>query len=86
MYIKEEYNFNDLLDKCWSGAIDTLKEVEKYDKEEELMNLIQECFGYECDSKYDIPTLTEVNDFLWFEDKFIFDNLGITEESEEEEE
>lgn len=23
MYIKEEYNFNDLLNKCWSGAIDT---------------------------------------------------------------
>jgi hypothetical protein len=44
------------------------------------MNLIQECFEFET------PTLTEVNDLLWFEDRFIFERLGITEESEEEEE
>lgn len=82
MYIKEEYNFNDLLDKCWSGAIYTLKEVEKYGEEYEnlLMELIKECFEFE------IPTLTEVNDLLWFEDRFIFDRLGITEDTEESEE
>lgn len=81
MYIKEEYNFNDLMNKCWSGAIDTLKEVEKNGEEYEelLIELIKECFEFE------IPTLTEVNDLLRFEDRFIFDRLGITEENEEEE-
>lgn len=76
--LKEEYSFNDLLEKCWSGAIDTLKEIEKKGMEEDLMNLIQECFNYE------IPTLTEVNDLLRFEDKFIFESLGIYENEEEE--
>ena len=79
MYIKEEYSFNDLMNKCWSGAIDTLKEVEENGMEEDLMNLIKECF------EFDIPTLTEVNDLLWFEDKFIFERLGINENEEEEE-
>ena len=84
MYIKEEYNFQDLKDKCWSGAIDTLKEVEKHGEEYEdlLVELIKECFEFE------IPTLTEVNDLLWFEDNFLFDRLGIKwgkYENEEEE-
>ena len=27
----------------------------------------------------DVPTETEVNDFLWFNDDFIFEELGIKE-------
>ena len=82
MYIKEEYNFNDLMNKCWSGAIDTLKEIEKHGEEYEklLIELIKECFEFE------IPTLTEVNDLLWFEDNFIFERLGIKWGQYEEEE
>ena len=54
----------------WSGAINTLKTIEENEKEEELMTLLENTFE-------DVPTETEVNDFLWFDDDFIFEQLGI---------
>lgn len=82
MYIKKDMDFNDLMNNCWSGAIDTLKTIEDHDKEDELIQHLEELY------LDDIPTLTEINDYLWFEDSFIFECLGIaeSEESEEEEE
>lgn len=77
MEIKEEYDFDDLRKKCWSGAIDTLETIEKNEKEEEFMNFLAQEF---CD---EIPTLTAVNDLLWFEEDYIFKMLGINNESEE---
>ena len=79
MEIKNDYGFEDLRDNCWSGAIDTLDRVEEEGKEEELMDLLEEVF------EGDIPTLTEVNDYLRFEDDEIFERLEIKENEEEEE-
>lgn len=70
MEIKKDYNFNNLKRNSWSGAIDTLETIEENEKEEELMQLLENTFA-------DIPTETEVNDFLWFDDDFIFEELGI---------
>ena len=70
MEIKKDYNFNDLKENSWSGAINTLKTIEENEKEEELMQLLEITFE-------DVPTETEVNDFLWFDDDFIFEELGI---------
>lgn len=70
--VKKELSFEDLKDECWSGAIDTLQKIEEEGKEDELMELLQEVFA-------DIPTETEINDFLWFEDSYIYENLGIRE-------
>lgn len=70
MEIKKDYNFNDLKKNSWSGAIDTLETIEENEKEEELMTLLENTFE-------DVPTETEVNDFLWFDDDFIFEELGI---------
>ena len=78
--VKNEMDFNDLMNNCWSGAVDTLQVIEENGKEEELMLLLDEIF------LESIPTLTEVNDILWFEDEMIFESLGIIEEEEEEEE
>ena len=80
MYIKKEYDFNDLMNNCWSGAIDTLKTIEEHDKEDELMAHLEEQWLDE------VPTMTEINDYLWFDDEFIFECLGISETEEEEEE
>ena len=77
--VKQEMNFEDLMNNCWSGAIDTLQVIEENGKEEELMLLLDEIF------LESIPTLTEVNDILWFEDEMIYESLGIIEEEEEEE-
>ena len=73
MEIKKDYDFYDLKQNSWSGAIDTLETIEENEKEEELMTLLENTFE-------DVPTETEVNDFLWFENNFIFEQLGIKEE------
>ena len=82
MYIKQDMDFNDLMNNCWSGAIDTLKTIEEHDKEDELMEYLKETFGFYFDN---VPTMTEVNDYLWFEDEAIFEALGISEIEDEEE-
>ena len=78
MEIKKDYNFDDLRNNCWSGAIDTLETIEENEKEEELMALLEATFE-------DVPTETEVNDFLWFEGDFIFEELGIIREIQKNE-
>lgn len=65
---------------AWSGAIDTIRIVDQNRMMEELEELVIEWLGISM-------TATELNDFLWFEDEFIFQSLGInTDEDEEEEE
>ena len=76
--VKQEMNFEDLKNNCWSGALNTLSRIEEEGKEEELIMLLEEIT--------DNPSITTINDILWFDDEFIFKNLGIIEEEEEEEE
>ena len=71
MKIIREYNFNDLYENSWSGAIDTLDTIIKNDMESELMEHLEEIFDNQ------IPTETEVNDYLWFESDYIYECLGI---------
>lgn len=73
MYVKIEMDYRTLKNNSWSGALDTLKDIEEADKEDELMYLLEEIFSGE------IPTETEVNDFLWFERDDIYENLGLDE-------
>ena len=72
--VKNDMDFNDLMNNCWSGAIDTLQRVEEEGKEEELIMLLEEVT--------DNPSMTTINDILWFDDEFIFKNLGFIEEEE----
>ena len=71
MKIVREYNFDDLYENSWSGAIDTLDTIIKNDMENELMEHLEEIFDNQ------IPTETEVNDYLWFESDYIYECLGI---------
>ena len=71
MKIIREYDFNDLYENSWSGAIDTLDTIIKNDMENELMEHLEEIFDNQ------IPTETEVNDYLWFESDYIYECLGI---------
>ena len=75
--VKNEMDFNDLMNNCWSGAIDTLQRIEENGKEEELMMLLEEITSN--------PSMTDINDILWFNNKMIYEFLGIAEEEEEEE-
>ena len=71
MYVKIEMDYRTLKNNSWSGALDTLKDIEEADKEDELMYLLEEIF---IDT---IPTETEVNNFLWFERNYIYESLGL---------
>ena len=73
MYVKIEMDYRTLKNNSWSGALDTLKDIEEADKEDELMYLLEDIFT---DT---IPTETEVNDFLWFERDDIYESLGLDE-------
>ena len=79
MYVKNDLDFNDLENECWE-CDSVLDAISENNKEEEFMDLLEEQFGG------DIPTMTEVNDFIRFEDDFIFDALEIRIDEEEDEE
>lgn len=76
IWIKDDFSFEDLKRQCWSGAIDTLRTIEEHKKEDLFMTILEDMY-----MEY-IPTLTEINDFLWFEDDDIFEMLEINVETE----
>lgn len=77
MEIRKEINdFYELEKMCWSGAVDTITDIQNANKETEFMNLLEAVF---CD---EVPTDTEVNDFIWFERDYIYENIGLTENGE----
>lgn len=63
----------------WSGAVDTYNTIEEHDKLEELEQLIDELYP-------DGISFTGLNDLLWFDSEFVFEQLGIQNEDEESEE
>ena len=77
MEIRKEINgFYELADMVWSGAKDTIADIQNANKETEFMNFLEDVF---CD---EVPTDTEVNDFIWFERDYIYENIGLTENGE----
>lgn len=71
MEIKKDYSVYQLYCEAWSGAEEILSTIMDYDKEDEFLTLFEEVF-YD-----DIPSLTEVNDWLRFDWEDIFSYLGI---------
>lgn len=63
----------------WAGAVDTLERIKEENKLMELENLLEELYP-------DGLEETKLNDILWFEEDFLFSNLGISTEEEEDEE
>lgn len=59
--ISEIDNFYVIDEMAWSGAVDVCKEIIRQHREDEAMCLIEEAFLEE------IPTATQLNDFVWFE-------------------
>ena len=79
MEIRKEINdFYALADMVWSGARDTIADIQNANKEDEFMNFLEMVFC-DCD---EVPTDTTVNDFIWFERDYIYENIGLTENGE----
>lgn len=76
--VKRELDFNDLMNECWSGALETLRTISEHDKEDELMSFL----GY--DVLGETPDLGDVNDLLWFDSEWIFEQLGINDDDDTE--
>ena len=75
-------DFSELRDLTWECEF-TLNAIENADMEENFMSHLEEIFFYE-DSE--IPTITELNDYIRFETDAIFECLGLNEDGELEEE
>ena len=65
--------------EAWSGAKDTQEKIINENKEQEFDQLIEELYPDGLDE-------TQLNDILWFEEDWIFEQLGISDEEELEEE
>ena len=74
--ITEYGNYWDLKDHSWSGALDTLADIEKADKEEELMQYLEDIFADRT------PTDTEVNDLLWHDRESVYEAIGLNKNGE----
>jgi hypothetical protein len=62
---------------AWSGAKETKEAIIEADKVEDFDSLIEELYP-------DGISETQLNDILWFEEDWIFESLGMTENDEEE--
>jgi len=68
--IVKDINGHELKGELWSGALDTLETITEKDKLQDLMGLLEDM--------YPEPVgITTVNDLLWFEDEFVFEQLDM---------
>ena len=82
MEVKIDINsFSDLERLCWSGAQDTLAEIREAGKEDKLMEALEMIYA-----DGETPTLTQVNDTLWFidDDSFLKEQLGLDSDEDRE--
>lgn len=71
----KNYEFYKLLENSWSGALDTLEDIENANKQEEFMEHLDMIF-----ESYEEIEDTELNDYIWFERASIYDDLGLDED------
>ena len=76
MYYKQVFDINEF--EFWSGGLDTFKELQEHVTLEQIQYHIENHFSEE------IPTDTDINDYLWYERDEIFAELGIKEKATEE--
>lgn len=76
MFVKNEIaDFEAIEVMAWSGAIQVCQEIIRQGRESEAMRLIEEEFLEE------MPTATQLNDFVWFE---LGDIMNLWNDDEEE--
>lgn len=76
--------WQELFRNSWSGALDTLREIEAQGREEEALAILEELFNP--DMYGEIPSETAMNDYIWFELADDMNLYGDDEEDEDDEE
>jgi len=73
MIIKKEVNAWELKNELWCGGLETFNRIADNGKENELLDLLDDLYPEGAD-------ITAINDFLWFDDDFIYNTLEIKED------
>ena len=64
--------FDELYNLCWSGALQRLDEIRDLDLKDEFMEYLSDILSYSKEL-----TLTDINDFIWFDcDEWIEEHKG----------
>lgn len=84
LFVKEEIDIKDLDNMLWSGAKQRWDDATD-DQKERVWDSLMESVNVQMDSTGDIPTKTEVNDFIWFECDDIFNEKDDDEDDEVDE-
>ena len=71
------YDFYRLKEDSWSGALQTLEDIENANMEQEFMEHLEQVF-----EMVDEVEDTELNDYIWFERDYIYESLGLNENGE----
>ena len=81
MWYKDEIGSGwELGDKLWSGGKTNFDDwIERGADADDILNAVEEIFG----GDEELPTLTSINDLLWFEPETIEEFLGLSSEEEE---
>ena len=66
-------DFQELKNESWSGAIPRLEEIEEQGKEQEFLALLNELISCSENGWTD----TQLNDFIWFDDEWYYEELGM---------
>lgn len=78
MYVSEDISGNDLYTRLWSGGKDQFDGmIEDGADADDILNVVEELLFSE---DGDLPTMTDVNDLIWFEPDLIREHLGLSEE------
>lgn len=77
MTIKTEMTTTELANSLWSGARDTLEDL-TFSEFEQIVDMYEELYA----DMDDAVSLTEFNDFMWFERDMIAEWLGYSEYEE----
>ena len=78
MKVFDELTFDEVLRSSWSGAKTTAERIDEEGKGEEFEQLIEDCYPEGIDR-------TALNDILWFDSEWVFEQLGIKDEDDNEE-
>lgn len=74
---KEISSFYDLRDNSWGQAKRILDEIADADKEDELMDFLEDYFTNPVDE-------TDLNDIISFDWEWLYEEIGMNEEEEDE--